>query len=110
MAGGALRPGSAASRLDRAASALSLGPGRAMTVTMRSRLGWAVATALGLAAGSTAGSLAVGAVARPLSPLLGGLVYVAAYGAVIGAIAAVVQLAAMPRGLWHWSVWLAANA
>lgn len=80
-----------------------------MIVTMRTRIRWAVAAALGLAAGATVSSLVVAAVGRPLSPILGGLLYVALYGAIIGGVSSVVQLAIIPRGAVRWDVWTIAN-
>jgi hypothetical protein len=78
-------------------------------VTLRTRVTWVVTAAVGLAAGATASSYIVAAVGRPLSPLFGGLVYVALYGAVIGCIAGIVQLGVMPRGAVRWSLWIGAN-
>jgi hypothetical protein len=78
-------------------------------VTTRTRVTWAVAAAVGLAAGATASSFVVAAFGRPLSPLLGGLVYVALYGAVIGCVAGIVQLAVIPRGAARWYPWPLAN-
>jgi hypothetical protein len=80
-----------------------------MIVTARTRIAWAVSAAVGLAAGATVSGLIVAAVGRPLSPLLGGLVYVALYGAAIGCVAGIVQLAVMPRGAARWYVWPLAN-
>jgi len=78
-------------------------------VTTRTRIRWAVAAALGLAAGATVSSLVIAAVGRPLSPILGGLLYVALYGAIIGGVSSVVQLAIIPRGAVRWGVWTIAN-
>ena len=78
-------------------------------VTTRTRIRWAVAAALGLAAGATVSSVVVAAVGRPLSPIVGGLLYVALYGAIIGGVSSVVQLAILPRGAVRWDVWTIAN-
>jgi len=80
-----------------------------MTVTTRTRIMWAVVAGIGFAAGATVSSVAVNPVARLVSPLLGGLVSVALYGAVIGGIAGLVQLAVIPRDEVRWHAWLAAN-
>ena len=80
-----------------------------MIATARGRVTWAITAAVGLALGATLSGLIVAAAARPLSPLVGGLVYVALYGAIIGGVTGLAQLAAIPRGMARSSRWLAAN-
>ena len=80
-----------------------------MMITRRRRLVWAIATALALAAGATVSGLVLAAIGRPLSPLLGGFVYIALYGAVIGAVSGVVMLAVVPRGVGSWPRWIVAS-
>src|SRR6266550_874536 len=105
MARGTLCPGPSASRVGRAPSAVSLGRGRAMIVTTRTRITWAVAAVVGLAVGATLSTLVVTAVGRPLSPQVGGLIYVGLYRAVIGCVTGIVQLAVIPRGVARWYAW-----
>jgi hypothetical protein len=76
-----------------------------MIATTGTRIRWAVASAVGLAAGATLSGLVVTAVGRSLSPLLGGLLYVGLYGTVIGCVAGTVQLAVIPRDAARWYVW-----
>ncbi len=76
-----------------------------MIVTTRTRITWAVAAVVGLAVGATLSTLVVRAVGRPLSPQVGGLIYVGLYGAVIGCVTGIVQLAVIPRGVARWYAW-----
>jgi len=80
-----------------------------MIITTRTRIAWALATAVGVAAGGTVSSFVVTVVGRPLSPLLGGLVNVLLYGALVGSVTGVVQLAVLPRGASRWYAWLLAS-
>jgi hypothetical protein len=66
-------------------------------------IAWIGTTVAGLALGVTVSTALLGAGARPLSPVLGGLLVVALFGAVIGAILGPVQLLAIrriPRRMW----------
>jgi hypothetical protein len=51
----------------------------------------------------------VGAIARPLSPVLGGILYVALFGAIIGLGVGLAQLFALPRGAVTPVAWIAAT-
>jgi hypothetical protein len=61
------------------------------------RIGWIGATTVGYAIGMTLSTLLVGATARPLSPVFGGIVVVLAYGAIIGIVIGGAQFFALPR-------------
>jgi hypothetical protein len=66
-------------------------------------IAWIGTTVAGLALGVTVSTALLGAGGRPLSPVLGGLLVVALFGAVIGAILGPVQLLAIrraPRRMW----------
>lgn len=71
-------------------------------------LAWIGTTVAGLTLGMTVSTTLLGAGGRPLSPVLGGLVLVALFGAVIGAILGLVQLIAI-RSV-PWRMWIAATA
>jgi hypothetical protein len=71
-------------------------------------IAWIGTTVAGLALGITVSTALLGAGGRPLSPVLGGLVFVALFGALIGAILGVVQLTAIRR--IPWRMWIAATA
>lgn len=71
-------------------------------------IAWIGTTAVGLALGMTASTALLGAGARPLSPLLRGLVVVALFGAVIGAALGLAQIIAL-RGVGRRS-WVALTA
>jgi len=71
---------------------------------------WVVTTVLGYALALGAATLVMGVPGRALSSLLGGLVYLAVYGAVVGIVVALVQLAAL-RGRSIAPVsWIATSA
>ena len=68
---------------------------------------WIAATTTGYAVGITLGVNLVGATARPLGPALGGLAFIALFGAVIGLGVGVAQFPALPRGAVRLDRWLA---
>ena len=70
---------------------------------------WIGATVIGYALGLALATYLAGAVARPLSPVLGGLLFVAVYGGVLGIAVGAAQLAAFPRGAAAWHIWLPAT-
>jgi hypothetical protein len=72
-------------------------------------LAWIGATIVGYALGMTLSTLLVGATARPLSPVLGGIVVVLAYGAIIGIVSGAAQFLALPRGVASWGAWIVAT-
>jgi hypothetical protein len=74
------------------------------------RIVWIGATTVGYALGMALSTLLVGAIARPLSPVLGGIIVVLAYGAVIGIVIGVAQSPAIVRGLAPRRVWIVATA
>jgi len=71
-------------------------------------IAWIGTTVAGLALGMTVSTTLLRAGGRPLSQVLGGLVFVALFGAVIGAILGLVQLLAIRRVPWR--MWIAATA
>jgi hypothetical protein len=70
---------------------------------------WIGATTLAYALGTTLGVTLVGATARPIAPILTGMVFVAVFGAVIGIGVGAVQFAALPRGTVSLSAWMGAS-
>ena len=58
---------------------------------------WAVTTTVGYGIGIPASMFLLGGLGRPLSPMLGGMLYVALFGAVLGLCAGVCQVVAIPR-------------
>ena len=73
-------------------------------------IGWIAATTVGYAMGTTLSTFVVGATGRPLSPVLGGIVFVLLYGAVIGIVIGLAQFLAIPRGVAPRGVWIPATA
>lgn len=71
------------------------------------RIAWLVATAVGYAVGMSVASVVMGAVGRPLSPILAGLPFVLVYGALVGLVVSLVQLVVL-RGA-HAAAWIAAS-
>lgn len=71
---------------------------------------WVVATTLGYALALGAATVVMGSAARALSPLLGGLVYLVAYGVVAGIVVGLVQLAALRGRAVAPMAWLATSA
>jgi len=71
---------------------------------------WIVTTVLGYALAIGAATLVMGAPARALSSLLGGLVYLAVYGAVVGIVIALVHFAALRGRAIAPVSWIAASA
>ena len=81
-----------------------------MSARRPSPAAWVVTTVLGYALALGAATLVMGVPGRALSSLLGGLVYLAVYGAVVGIVVALVQLAAL-RGRSIAPVsWIATSA
>jgi hypothetical protein len=76
---------------------------------MRSALGWFVATVVGYALGMGVSVALVGTIARPLSPVLGGMLYVALFGAIIGLGVGLAQMFALPRRAVTPFAWIAAT-
>jgi hypothetical protein len=76
---------------------------------MRSALGWFVATVVGYALGMGVSVALVGTIARPLSPVLGGMLYVALFGAIIGLGVGLAQMFALPRRAVTAVAWIAAT-
>ncbi len=70
---------------------------------------WIGATTVAYALGTTLGVNVVGATARPIAPVLGGMVFVAVFGAVIGIGVGAVQFAALPRGAVSLRAWMLAS-
>jgi hypothetical protein len=62
-----------------------------------SGLRWIVTTTIGYAIGVPLSMLLLGAFARPLSPILGGMLYILLFGAVVGLCVGACQLWATPR-------------
>ena len=83
-----------------------------VTQTMRTvfSLRWVAAAVVGYALGMTVSTVLVGATARPLTPVLGGSVFVVLFGALIGIGAAIPLFIALPRGAVRFPAWIAANA
>jgi hypothetical protein len=77
--------------------------------TRIARIAWIGTTTVGYALGMTLSTLLVGATARPLSPVLGGIIFVLAYGAVIGIVLGVAQLPAIPGGPAPVRLWIVAT-
>lgn len=71
-----------------------------------SRIAWIVATIVAYSLGVTISTWLVGATARPLSGMLGGILFVLLSGAVIGVGVSVVQLLAIPRAAVPWRPWI----
>jgi len=71
---------------------------------------WVVTTVLGYALALGAATLVMGVPGRALSSLLGGLVYLAVYGAVVGIVVALVQLAALRGHSIAPGSWIATSA
>jgi hypothetical protein len=65
---------------------------------MRSPVAWVAATVVGYALGMGASVALVGAIGRPLSPVLGGMLLVAFFGAIVGVGIGLAQFFALPRG------------
>ena len=76
---------------------------------MRSPLGWFAATVVGYSLGMGVSVALVGAIARPLSPVLDGLLYVALFGAIIGLGVGLAQMFALPRRAVTPVAWIAAS-
>jgi len=72
-------------------------------------IGWTAATTVGLSLGTTVSTFLVGATARPLSPLLGGIIFVLSYGVLIGIVVGLTQCLAIPRGTAGWKMWILAT-
>ena len=72
-------------------------------------IGWTAATTVGLSLGTTVSTLVVGATARPLSPLLGGIIFVLSYGVLIGIVIGLAQCLAIPRRAARWNMWILAT-
>ena len=72
-------------------------------------IGWTGATTVGFSLGTTLSTFLVGAAARPLSPLLGGIIFVLSYGVLIGIVIGLAQCLAIPRGTARWRVWILAT-
>ncbi len=66
---------------------------------------WIPVTIVAYAVGVAVSTWLVGATARPLSGILGGILFVAVYGAVIGLGVSVVQIAAIRRDV-PWRAWV----
>jgi hypothetical protein len=77
---------------------------------LATRLEWFIAAVIGYALGMAASVAIVGAIARPLSPALGGLVYVALFGAIVGVGVAFPQFFVLPRGAVSPGAWIAITA
>ncbi len=71
-------------------------------------LQWTLATTLGYAVGMSFSTSVVGAIVRPLGPVLDGMLNVLIYGAVIGLPIGLAELAVLPRRVSP-PVWLLAN-
>jgi hypothetical protein len=70
---------------------------------------WVGATTVAYALGTMLGVTLVGATARAIAPVLGGMVFVAVFGAVIGIGVGAVQFAALPRGAVSLRGWMLAT-
>ena len=81
-----------------------------MSARRPSAFAWLATTVLGYALAIGAATLVMGAPARALSALLGGLVYLVAYGAVVGIVVAIVQLAALRGHAISPVSWIATSA
>ena len=66
-------------------------------------------TIAGYAVGTTISVAIVGATARPVSPMLNGIVFVALFGAVAGVGLGGVQFVALPRGAASLRAWILAT-
>lgn len=78
-------------------------------MTVRRRLVWIAATTVAYALGTTLGVTLTGATARPLALVLGGMVFVAVFGAVIGIGVGAMQFPALPRGATSLRSWMLAT-
>lgn len=76
-------------------------------MTARQRLAWVAATTVGCSVGMSISGTLVAAVARPIAPVLGGAIFILAYGAVFGAVLAIAQLVVLPRGAASARRWIA---
>lgn len=70
------------------------------------RIRWIAASIVGYAVGATLGTVLAGAIARPLSPLAGGMIVVFVFGAVVGVTIGIAQLLALPRSLVAGPRWI----
>jgi len=78
-------------------------------VTRPGWIAWIPVTIAAYAVGVGVSTWLVGLTARPLSGVLGGILFVLLYGAVIGLGVSAVQLVAMPRGTVAWRTWIGAT-
>jgi hypothetical protein len=76
---------------------------------MRSSVAWIAATVIGYALGMGASVVLLAAIARPLSLVLGGMLYVALFGAIIGLGIGLAQFLALPRRAVTLGAWIAAS-
>jgi len=67
---------------------------------------WIGASVVGYALGATLSTAVVGAIARPLSPLAGGMIVVFVFGAVVGVMIGTAQFVALPRGAVTGPRWI----
>lgn len=72
-------------------------------------IGWIGAMIVGYAVGFPLSTLCMGAIARPLSILFGGILYVMLFGAVIGIALGAILFIAIPRGIVRLLPWLVAT-
>jgi hypothetical protein len=70
---------------------------------------WVGATTVAYAVGTTLSVTLVGATVRPIGSVLGGMVFVAIFGAVIGIGVGAVQFPALPRGTVSLRAWMLAT-
>jgi hypothetical protein len=75
-------------------------------MTRPSWIAWIPATVVAYAVGLGFSTWLVGTTARPLSGVLGGILFVLFYGAAIGVVVSAVQLAVIPRGGVSWRAWI----
>ena len=79
-----------------------------MSANAGSPVRWATLTIIGFGFGGVLSSFLMGSIGRPLSQVAAGLLYIAVYGALIGAAVAVAQLVALGRdasGRRSWVLW-----
>ena len=77
-----------------------------MSASAGSPVRWAALTTVGFVFGGVLSAFLMGSVGRPLSQVAAGLLYIAVYGALIGAAIAVAQLAALGRDASGWRSWI----